>query len=215
MADVPPSSGEDEVSEIRRDTIERLERVVDIQVEIINGIDDKAERTARLVAILLGIILSAFSFASTSEYVNVNEVSIIAELSFLAGVSFLILSITFSIITYLSSKFRVGLRSGVGAGLSAKGVDMTLERHMRLTVGAYAHIVNTNKKVINANSKRFRYSLLSLLLAIVWLTHSGTVFIGNLHIEYRLSATALVVFLTVILTWYILTGKYLTLDNIP
>jgi len=72
-----------------------------------------------------------------------------------------------------------------------------------------------NKEVINTNSRRFRYSLLSLLLGILWLSYSGILFIGDSAERGRIFTTVPVVLLTVLLAWYILTGRYLTLDDVP
>jgi len=211
----PPPSPKDETDEVRKDAVERLERVIDIQVDLINGIDDKAERTARLVAVLLGVVLSVLSFASTSDQVKVDEASTVTKLLLLVGVAFLILSTIFSIITYLSSKFRVGLRSGVGNALSSENAEIGMDEHVRLTVGAYAYIINVNKKVINTNSRRFRYSLLSLLLGILWLSFSGILFIGGLARISERILIGLVLVLSIGLSWYILTARYLTLEDVP
>lgn len=46
------------------DAANRLERAMDTQIQILEGIDDKAEHVTRLVALLIGIVFSVISFVT-------------------------------------------------------------------------------------------------------------------------------------------------------
>lgn len=45
------------------DSLNRFERILDIQIDTLDIIDDKAQQTARIVAVLLGLILTAIPLA--------------------------------------------------------------------------------------------------------------------------------------------------------
>lgn len=194
------------------DAADRLERGIDHQVNIINGIDDKAEHVTRLLGILIGLIFSVLSFATQSKFLQVREPSNAAILTFLLGVLFLLVSMGSAIITYLSSRFRIGLHPSVGGYLSEPDVEIEQEMHLKRVLGSYGSILRENKQVIETNSRRFRFTLFFLLIGVLFLSTAGSIHVGGLT-DFGAWIGLIVAFvLAGVSGWYIIGGKYLTLD---
>ena len=196
------------------DAADRLEQTVETQVSLINGIDDKAEHVTRLLAILLGLVFTVLSLVVNLEQVEFETATIPVQISFGLGILLLLLAMAAAIVTYLSSRFRVGLHQNVGKYLSQPDTKTDFDEHIRRVLGSYAKIIEENKEVINTNSKRFRISLLLLLVGMLFLSTSGTLFIGGVTGIAGWGGFALAVGLTALAAWYILGGRYLTLDAV-
>lgn len=198
---------------VYKDAANRLERSIEAQFSIINGIDDKAAYTSRLIVIVLGIVFSVIALVVNIEEMSLENVSTPTELGFVLGVSALIISIGASIITYLSSRFRIGLHHDVAYYLEDPQVYPDYETHIKRTVGAYGEVLEQNKQVIQINSARFRRSLYSMLAGIVFLSITGVLFLGRLPPTMEWIALGGGVGLAGVAGWYILGGKYLTLQE--
>lgn len=210
MTSADQSSTED--IDARKDAVDRLERVLDIQIEAINEIDAKAEYVTRLVAILLGIILSAFSVATQVDEIPLPEPSVPTIIAFGGAIGLLLLSMGAAIITYLSSKFKIGLSYKVGYLLSDPGYKTTVDTHIRRVIGTYAHDIEQNKTVIETNSRRFRAALTFLLLGILYFAISVVLLVipGSVVLEW--SILLLTTVIAVLVGGYIFTGRYLTIQ---
>jgi hypothetical protein len=198
------------------DTADRLERNLDVQSNTLNEIDKKAEHVTRLLGILIGLVLSVVSIGlklGVGENGDLPSVALQTFLGFTTGITFLVLSMAAAIVTYLSSKFKIGLNSTAGHLLQNPDYDIEMEQHVRRVIGTYAYNIDRNREVIEANSKRFRRTLVLLLLGVAYLAASGVLFVG---FENEPAAWGVLVITTLasgILAWYILSGGYLTLED--
>lgn len=77
------------------------------QIETLNEIDDKGSDTARLVAIPIGLLLSAGSFVTTRDALVSDGTGVATLLLVVAGAA-LLGSLMMAIVTYLSSRFASG-----------------------------------------------------------------------------------------------------------
>lgn len=195
------------------DAADRLERAIDTQIAIINGIDEKAEHITRLLGILIGLLFSILSLVIQIDSIGFGRVTLPVEIAFALGVFSLLLAMVAAIVTYLSSKFRIGLHQNVGYYLSQPNTETEYDEHIRRVLGSYGSILEQNKHVLETNSRRFRRTLVFLLLGVLFLSTAGTLHIG------QISGLTGVVGLTGsgvfggIAAWYILAGKYLTLET--
>jgi hypothetical protein len=197
------------------DTADRLERSLDHQIETIDGIDNKAEHVTRLLGILIGAILSIVAVAIRVNDGTIDPPALPLFLLFVVGLVLLLVSMLFSIVTYLSSRFKIGLNYSAGKLLSQSDYDLEIEKHYRRVIGTYAYNLEQNKTVIETNSERFRSSLLSLFLGVLFLSFAGMSFVISLNEGLMWLSFLLAIILSIVFSWYILTGEYLTLEDKP
>jgi hypothetical protein len=213
---------EDAHSNARIDAANRLERHLDEQLTSIQRIDDKAEHITRLLGVLLGLVFTALSVVSqfspqpvtegSNPVVPLHSVTVPTESAFLMGVVFLLISLFGSVITYLSSVVRRGLHPNVGHLLSRDDYETTTEEHVRRVLGTYGYNIEENHEVVMTNARRLRVTLLFLMLGISYLSASGIMFLDILPVGNRWQLLAVTSVLAVLLAWYVLTGKFLTLN---
>lgn len=217
-----PYPVDDADSNARIDAANRLERHLDEQLTSIQRIDDKAEHITRLLGVLLGLVFTALSVVSQfapqpatdgpKSVVSFQSVTVPTESAFLLGVVFLLISLFGSVITYLSSVVRRGLHPNVGHLLSRDDYETTTEEHVRRVLGTYGYNIEENHEVLMTNARRLRITLLFLMLGISYLSASGIMFLDILPVGNRWHLLAVTSVLAVLLAWYVLTGKFLTLN---
>jgi len=207
----PDPTSEPDDSDPYLDAADRLERTIETQISIINGIDDKAEHITRLIGILIGLVFSVLSLAANIDGVEIGTTSIPAELAFTLGILSLLAAMGAAIVTYLSSRFRIGLNYNVGYYLSESD-DVEFHTHIQRVLGSYGEIIEENKRVMEMNSKRFRRTLYFLLVGVVFLSAAGIFHLGEFTKQEAWVGLGVTVVLAVSFAWYILSGKYLTLS---
>lgn len=196
------------------DTADRLERSIDTQVATIDGIDNKAEHVTRLVGIVISLVFSVIALVPNVDAISLQSTSLPVEVAFLLGILFLLTAMAGAIITYLSSKFRVGLHYNVGYYLSETEEPVDRHKHLRRVLGSYGRVLEENKKVIEINSKRFRRTLTALLLGVLFLATTGLLYLGQVDETQSWVGLGIALAIGAVAVWYILTGRYLTLEDI-
>lgn len=101
----PPSDSEHDLEALRT-THQEARTVLDHQIQTFRKIDDKAARTFRLDGLLLGLILTALSFLSSSKTL---EVTNFINGFTIAGVVLLILSFILAVATFTVTNIRTGV----------------------------------------------------------------------------------------------------------
>jgi len=205
----PPSGTESSL----QDAANRFERTLDYQIQIINDIDNKAEHVTRLIGLLIGALLSVLAVAVRINDGSVPVPSPPVYYSFMVGVVLLLLAMAFSIVTYLSSKFKIGLHYRPAQLLSQPDYHVDESTHIRRVIGTYGFNLERNKEVIEVNARRFRYSLVSLLDGVVFLSISGIIFISSVQPRTGWIWLVIVFLGVLVVSGYILAGKYLTVDD--
>lgn len=206
-----PSDGETTAS--LRDAANRFERTLDYQIQLINDIDNKAEHVTRLIGVLIGALLSVLAVAIRINGGSVPPPRPPIYLSFMTGIGLLLAAMAFSIVTYLSSKFKIGLHYRPAQLLSQHQYHVDELTHIRRVVGTYGYNLEKNKAVIDVNARRFRYSLVTLLGGVVWLSMAGIMFVSAVDERSGWIFVAITAIGVLAVSWYILAGKYLTLDD--
>ena len=192
------------------DSLDRFEREIDIQIEALNSIDDKAQYTARLIGLFLGLVLTVISLAPrfTGVTLRASSPTLIA---FGVGLAGLVAAIVGAVITYLSSRFKTGLDPVVAEGLATYSVSPL--DYKELLLRAYARALEQNKEVLDVNATRFRMTLSAFLVGIVFLALSFFLFVIAVSTVAKgvlLVLTGLVMFGILV---YILSGGYLTIQG--
>lgn len=154
-------------TEPRQDAIDRFERMLDVQVSTLDGIDTKAARLISFVGVLLGVIATAArvvpSVGSNGGFIH--HGSIAGAFALVVGVIGLLASLVYATVTYLSTKFDYGLSANIADALA--GEDEVHRRTYRTVVlRAYADSIRENKPVVDQNARRFRYALAALVGAL-------------------------------------------------
>ena len=128
------------------DAVDRFERMVDIQIETVTDIDSKAEHLSRLIAILLGVILAAASVIPEFDGLEagVSSGPVLSTLIF--GVGALLVSLSISIITYLSSNVDFGPKEGVAEYFAS--VDVSQTEYTEIFLRGYADALANNERIM-------------------------------------------------------------------
>lgn len=194
------------------DAANRLERTLDTQIQAIRDIDSRAGYITRLIAILLGVVVSAGSIAATLAVDNgsVPTFSPVTSLMTVIAAVALLGTMMSAIITYLNSHPVAGLEYRTAELLSNPAYETDMDTHVRRVLGVYAHALRVNAEVIHANSVRFRRVLTLLLVGLIYGTATALLLLlgsGSLVLEGL--AFLVVTGLTTVFVWYISTGRYL------
>jgi uncharacterized protein YjeT (DUF2065 family) len=192
------------------DSLDRFERELDIQINTLDIIDDKAQQTARIIAVLLGLVLTAIPL--TFRFIGPRLAgSLLNTPAFGLGIAGLVAALIGAIITYLSSRFDAGLDPAVADGLAT--YDVSPEQYQALVLGAFASALEENRAVIRTNAFRFRLTLTTLIVGIVYF--AGAAF--SLGIEATNTGgwaiLAVVTAIAIGTVIYIVSGRYLTIQN--
>jgi len=208
---VMPSNGDQDDFDSELDLLKRYEQMIETQIETINGIDNKAANTGRLIGVLSGLLLTAASIAVSTSAIEFTEATVGAFLMLGIGVAALFASLVFAIITYLSSKFVYGPPAGLGEYMADYRVDSQEYRDALLR--GYSTGISANRRVVDENSKRFKRCLTALLVALLFLFGSGILLV--LPENHILDGAVILVFTitALLLARYIVREEYLTLEN--
>lgn len=134
---------------------EEARHVLDGQLQLLRETDRKAMATARVVAVILGLLLSALSLVETpSRAVN-------GWLTF--GSVLLLASLAVAVLTYSVDRPTYGIGTGY---LDDVGDDLGNPRHVeRDLLPRYAHWIEANAEEVGSNS--------TYLLVSQWLLVAG------------------------------------------
>lgn len=195
------------------DAADRLERAMDTQVQIIEGIDTKAEHVTRLIALLLGILFSVISLVTQLRETPFASPPPPILAAFGIGVGSLLVSMGTGVITYLSSQYKIGLNDDVGEFLSDASVSTGLNEHLRNVLGTYAFVIRQNRQVIETNVVWFRLSLLFLLVGVLFVSLSGLLFVGGFGDSTARTAVIAASLLSFVVGYYILSASFLPFQD--
>lgn len=150
------------------DTLERFERIQDIQIGLLNDLDDKAQKTMRIAVLIFGLLFTATSIAIRNGETGLApwNLSFGPKASFLIASLCLFGSLLFSIVTYFSSTVNYGIGGEFGYMVS-RG-SFSDQEYREIVLNSYSEAVEENEKVLDKNALRFRYALLFLFEAILF-----------------------------------------------
>lgn len=192
--------------------VERFEKMVNVQIETLNGIDEKAEYLTRFVGILLGVVLTGLSLIPKFDGVTLTANSLPMLISIFVGIFALLATLGFSIITYLSSKFEYGISSDVAEYFA--DTDVTEDEYAELLPRGYADIIPKNREVVRVNSRRFRNALASLLAGLGCLSQAAFFLVVEIPTYGKYVVLVLGFGILGLVLRYVLTEDYLTLNRV-
>lgn len=193
----------------RADAVDRLERVIDTQIATVDDLDQKAAYVTRFVGVVLGLVLTAVSLVSRfGEGDPVTSLPVVVAVA--AGVVGLVAAIAGAIVTYLSSEVVVGLHPH--AARSIADGEYSYDEYNALLLRAYADAIERNRRVLSANARRFRSTLVALLAGITYLSIAVVLFVLAPAGLWGWSVLLIGTLVLAVVAWYLLTGRYLRLD---
>lgn len=195
------------------DAADRLERAMDTQIRIIEGIDDKAEHVTRLIALLIGVIFSVVSLLTRLSQAPSTPPPFMVLLAFGMGVGGLLVSMGAGVITYLGSRYRIGLHHDVGEILSDPSYATDMPEHVRNVLGSYAFVIGQNRRVVESNVYWFRLTLLFLLYGMSFVALSGFLYVGGFESPVPRNAVVGASLLSLGVGYYVLSGSFLPLQD--
>lgn len=193
------------------DLLRRYEQMIQTQIETLNGIDDKAAYIARLVAILVGLILSGVSvFVGTGRFSVSGENLVVFLLIAFASLS-LFISLLYAIVTYLSSVFEYGPSPNMGEYMADYKVPE--QEYIDVLLRGYSHSIKLNRTVVIRNSRRFERCLASLLAGLIFLFGAGTIFVAPAPLLLEIFSGIGFLLAAYLAVDYIMEEEFLTLDR--
>ncbi|WP_049900137.1 hypothetical protein [Halococcus agarilyticus] len=193
----------------RADAVDRLERVIDTQIDAVDDFDQKAAYVTRFVGVVLGLVLTAVSLVSRFGGGD-PATRLPAVVAVAGGVVGLVAAVAGAIVTYLSSTVVVGLHPHAARTI-ADG-EYGDDEYNTLLLRAYADAVERNREVLRANARRFRQTLVALLAGITYLAMAAFLFaLAPSGVWGWVVLTVGTVAIGVV-AWYLLTGRYLRLE---
>lgn len=193
------------------DAIERYWQIIQAQMSFLERIDGKAQRLVRYAALLVGIVLTTVSFVSRSDVDALVEVSIAVKVTFVVGLGLLLVAIGFAGYTSLNSDLQYGL----GRKFGHRVADGLVESpdYERIVLNTHATAASLNRIIINANARRFRKSLLSLLLGLYYVSLSGFLVVLSISVRMQVLLSFVATVPAAVLGHHIYAGNYLVLER--
>jgi hypothetical protein len=195
----------------RIDSLDRFERTLDIQIDLINEIDDKASNIVRYTVVLIGAIFAGLSVIPQSGVVSLGDVGPLPTILFFIGFISLVVAICSSIITYLSSVQHYGPDPAYGRNVANR--DITSPDYEAVLLNGYADAVEANRRVIDINARRFRWSLGALFAGIVYAALAGGIVAINTASWVELVIAAIVTMITIPILYKIYKEEFLVLER--
>lgn len=193
--------------------VERYEEMIDVQIHTIDGIDEKAAQASRLITLLAGLILTVTSVLVTTEAFQITAATVIGYSMIGLGSVSLFVALVAAIITYLSSKFLYGPKAVLGRSLINADSSVGSEEYMELLLRGYSTAITTNKRVIERNADRFRWSLLFLLVSLFYLFGGGWLLVLPGGTVTDILVFGLVTLAALLASRYIYRKEYLTIER--
>lgn len=143
------------------DLLDRYDRMVQTQIELLNGIDEKAATTMRLVTIITGLLLAGTAVIAELDRAALLTASTVGLAWVTVGLGFLLLSLSLALFTYVSSHVLHGPREQLGEILA--GHTVSEDDYRTHLLRGYSRALKYNGRIVRQNSRRFGYCLQGLL----------------------------------------------------
>lgn len=193
------------------DAINRFERTIDHQIDLLREIDNKAQRVVQYTAVLIGVIFTAISLVPNTGTVSIADAGPNAFASFTAGLGGFLLAICAALITYLSSVQEYGLARAFGYNVADDLFDD--QTYKEAILNSYADAVADNRRVIAVNAQRFGYSLAALFAGIVFSSLAGFFFLTSFSDKVNFFLGGIATILVTAVAYGIFTERFLVLER--
>lgn len=193
------------------DLLDRFERTLETQVSLINETDDKAANVVKYTAVLLGAIFTGLSVLIQSSTVTLDTIRWLPRVTFVTGVSGLLVALCAATITYLSSVQEYGPDPWFGFNV-AEG-DIQSPEYEEILLNGYATAVHRNQKVIDTNARRFRWSPAALLVGIVYTALAGGLTVLTVPAIVEVTVVVIVTSLVIFVVYLIKEEEFLVLER--
>lgn len=204
--------GSDPPSELdpETDAIDRFERMVETQIDTLEGIDDKAAHVTRFVALLLGVVFTGLSLALRFGGTATEIDSAVTMATFAIGIVGLLGSLGFAVVALLSSAFEYGPNEAIGDHLAE--YDFPDGSYRTILLRSYSAAIRRNRLVVRTNARRFRNALAFLIVGVVSFALGGTFVVVDIGFVTETAVLLVTALVTGRLFAFVVAEEYLTLD---
>lgn len=196
--------------QVNLDAISRFERVLDHQITHLETIDNKAEHVMRVIALLLGLLITAVSIVVRAND-GLPAISRPVEVSFAIGFVATVVTFAAAVVTYISSRMRFGLHFDAADTLQT--TELPMHQYSRLVLNAYASALEDNKAVVDTNNARFRITLGSFLFGVGFIALSISELLLVETAENQWNWTVIGGFAITLISGLVVEGRLLILPN--
>lgn len=162
----------------RADALDRFERTVAAQFDLLAELDERLSNVARFASLLLGVIVAGLAVVARSTGSSLHVVGWVPRTAFLVGVAGFLVAIGFGVIAARRSRRKRGPggRSDPSVlpfdddGSPAFDASSTPDRFL---LGGYASAVGRNTGLIDARARRYTLAVMSLLVGFVYCSLAG------------------------------------------
>lgn len=158
-----------ETMEVRKDSVDRVERTLDIRRERFDRIDQKASNILQFAVVLSGTIFAIFGLGPGETMLGRPErLPLGAEIALAAaGVGFLG-TVLLAATTIITTRIQVGF----SLGALQEVIDRRLEPELYygLLLGAYRNALRQNRRRVRKNNLQFVATLYSVVLFVMGLS---------------------------------------------
>ncbi|WP_152418491.1 hypothetical protein [Haloarcula amylolytica] len=144
--------------------ISEARETIDAQIETLNDIDTKAIRVLRVNVLLVGLFISALTFSTRTNSLNLDA---FINIYLGNGILLLILSTVSAGLTYTASNFKPGI--GKQNIITTLEEDLNKEELDRVLIKSYAKWINDNNSTQTLNAFYSTSMLLFLIYALTYL----------------------------------------------
>jgi len=159
----------DEEAELLSVAREEAHRTIDNQIQTLDDIDSKAARILRINLVLLSIVLTGFSIASSSTEANPAGFEIVQLLNnyTYTGLILLLLSTAVAGVTYTASNMKAGVSPNDLQ--SVLDNDYSAQQNLEGIIESYANWIERNYRVNAKNAPLGTLTTLLLIAAMAFL----------------------------------------------
>lgn len=204
-------NGDDE-QDPKSDLINRYERLSQFQIDSLKNFDRKVWRSIRISGIVLGAALTGLSILVSNQSVETPQPNPLASVAVAVGSVAIIASIGFGIVSYLSARVSTTPSSELGENMRNK-TDQDLDEYQNKLIEGYVETINDNYTVLSAKSRRFRYTLASLLVGVIFLSASVLLLLFPVPLPFGLLIIYLLFIVSLAIINYIVEQQYAVLDG--
>ena len=181
-----------------------------MQASLLGEIDAKAGRVARLIALVLGVVVSTLSIG-VQLGTGPPQATVPTLITFGLGIAGLMISMSSAIITYLSSNIKFGVHPASARTLDELSIDRTT--YSKLVMNSYANTLERNWRVLDANAKRLRITLASLIVGTSNLALTALLYvtIGTERGQWMTTGIGSIAIFGI--AGFVLSGRYLVLEG--
>jgi uncharacterized membrane protein (DUF485 family) len=198
---MPPDSNENPEFDEAIDSLDRFERIIDVQLSLIDALDETAVNVVWYTMLLVGAVFTALSVVSRSDALALNEVGVVPRVAFFVGVAGLVVAASMAVVTFVvtsvSSRRTYGPHPSWGDAVAEKTVRSP--QYERLLLAGYAFAVRRNRQTVAVYVQQLHWTLGALFVGLIYSSLAGVLLVFDRSFPVELS---------IVIATTVVTGLY-------